>query len=128
MSPNWENLIETVCPTLYPKSKYHYGFACSDGWVNLIVQCSLKLEALAFNQNNPKVYVAQLKEKFAMLNMYLTNGTPEMQEIVNHYESLSNSTCEDCGSTDKTVNNKGKTNWMRTLCKECRIAYEASRA
>ena len=122
MSPEYEKLIETVCPTLYTENSW--GFSYGDGWFNITMKMSLKLEALAFEQLGPKVYVAQSKEKFGSLNVYLTYGTSEMQKIVNHYEKLSHSTCEECGDTGKTVNQKGKSNWIRTLCKECRFINE----
>jgi hypothetical protein len=131
MSPEWEKLIETMCPTVCcpPKKGYGFGgFSFGDGWINLITKAFIRIEALSLNQKKPKVYLAQAKEKFGQLNLYFSNSTSEMEDISREYEQQSYSVCEDCGDSGSTVNQHGKTNWIRTLCKDCRVINEKPRA
>lgn len=88
---------------------------------------SLKLEELSKQQTTPKAYIAYVKEKFGCLNVYLASATMEMYNLSREYEFKSESVCEDCGDSEKTVNSKGKTSWVRTLCKDCRKVYEKGR-
>lgn len=86
-----------------------------DGWVNILEEMFDKLEAIGW-----KGKVAQIKEKFSILRIYLSDETPEVDKIVNAAIKKSSKTCEDCGNKGKI----GGEYWLRTLCDECRTKWD----
>lgn len=122
MNENFERVLLTLCPTIYrdtDKTLMCYGFSFSDGWFNLILNLSLKLENMSKMQKGAKIRIAQCKEKFGTLVVYSDNTTVEMSKIIREFEQRSEWICEFCGSQDKSVKTEGL-GWIRTLCKDCR--------
>ena len=60
--------------------------------------------------------VLQCKEKFGGLRFYI-NYSPELDVIVNEYETKSYSTCEFCGDPGTRCSPRG---WIKTLCDSCK--------
>lgn len=61
------------------------------------------------------VSILQIKEKYAVLTIYLSSYYPELEEIIDKYLDLSSRTCEQCGKAADTIKIGG---WWTTICKE----------
>src|SRR5579871_3328832 len=111
-----ERLFSTF-PRLYAErdpetSRMSDGFACGDGWFELVWDLSAKLEALG----NPEVRAFQVKEKFGALRFYLGPGLifvpgggtvrfgqerevdSRAREFIEAAEHASETVCETCGA------------------------------
>ncbi len=60
--------------------------------------------------------VAQIKEKFGALRIYINNTNEEIEKLVRKAESASAKTCEYCGKEGKQ---NGSGYWLKTLCVSC---------
>jgi hypothetical protein len=97
-----------------------FGFECSDGWEPSIRKTAEKLEPLikaAIGKDlsgvRPYYYrTSQLKEKFGTGRWYLTGGTNEMHDLVNAWETETETICEQCGQPGKL---RGQS-WYYTAC------------
>lgn len=85
-----------------------FGFECGDGWYQIIWDLSTKLAPF-------DVVVAQVKEKFGLLRIYLNSYPDGVDDILAWAEEQSGITCEDCGNAGK----RRPGGWIRTLCDEC---------
>lgn len=81
------------------------------GWHGLLTE----LDGL-LRQADPDYRVAQVKEKFGMLRVYLHTYTSGTDEIIARFERASASICEDCGSPGRLRTSRV---WVRTLCDQC---------
>jgi hypothetical protein len=92
-----------------------WGFECGDGWFNILDVLCEKINKHC-EKNDIDVTVAQVKEKFGGLRFYYNGGDYTVDDLVSFAESLSERTCEICGSPGKM----GQTNgWYRTTCEGC---------
>lgn len=131
MSPDKDKILSDSFPLLYkhrnstPKAKpISFGFACDDGWFDLIFSLSEKLEGIieALPENaRPSVF--QVKEKLGGMRFNMCSGwngepdtTPEMDSLISESEMLANSTCETCGRPGELRNRRYL---LKTLCTEC---------
>jgi len=96
-----------------------WGFECGDGWYWLIDQlCGLLQGRIDANPhlNIPQPIAVQIKEKFGGLRFYVTTADEQTYGMIDFAEHLSNSICEECGTTIDV----GRTNgWIMTICKPC---------
>ncbi len=112
-----QNLIITRFPALYRKT-LPFGFECGDGWLDILLSLSEKLEKAA-NKAGITVgseafpYATQVKSKFAMLSWYGENLTDEMQTLINKASNISRHTCEICGAPGKVRIHK---RWYAVYC------------
>jgi hypothetical protein len=92
-----------------------WGFACSDGWYNIIYTlCSLiQIHQKSQKPDYKPVVVRQVKEKFGTLRFYYYGGDDTVFGMVAYAEAISGMTCEDCG--DKGTIDRKKL-WVRTVC------------
>lgn len=85
-----------------------------DGWFLLLSNMLSELHKF-------DVKLIQIKEKFGSLRVYCNiNELSDtdcilVNNIIAKYETLSNSTCEECGSPGKRVSCH---NWLRVLCED----------
>jgi hypothetical protein len=95
-----------------------WGFACNDGWFDIILRLSEKLEkiieSLPPGAKNA-LRCSQVKEKFGTLRFYMNYYLKEAEDEIRKAEIESAKTCEDCGKPGKLI----KGSWLRTLCKDC---------
>jgi hypothetical protein len=92
----------------------YYGpvyFGVGKGWFQLLMDLSIKLEAM---EGIADIRVVQVKEKYGGLRFYLSSGTDEMFAAINKAEDLSYETCEECGEPGK-IREGG---WVSVLCDE----------
>ena len=84
-------------------------FDVSDGWFDLLMSLSIKLEAM---DGIDSVHVVQVKEKFGGLRFYVNSATSAMYEIIMEAEVNSYKICEVCGNPGEL--RRGR--WIQTLC------------
>lgn len=109
------------CDNNQPESvtRMRDGFACSDGWYDIIYRLSERLEKLIIeyqkhNKEDPKPPRAfQVKENFGALCFHMSHLTEPMQEAIDEAEQKSHRTCEVCGRPGKLRHDHL---WFRTLC------------
>jgi len=66
----------------------------------------------------PQVQIAQVKEKWGSLRIYLTYYNPQINSILSFAESMSFKTCEKCGKPGTP----SRSGWIVVLCDDCREA------
>ena len=106
-----------------------WGFDCDDGWYNIIdklchvIQSHIdqREQQRQYSVDNGKVptvasveqvVATQVKEKFGTLRFYYFGGDDTIDGMVRMAESMTEVSCETCGSPGK--NRMG--GWIRTLC------------
>lgn len=89
-----------------------FGFACDDGWFDLIWRLSEDLDKMDLPES---FSILQVKEKFGTLRFYTDGETEESGNRVDEAEEESGRTCERCG---KPGERRGG-GWIRTLCDKC---------
>jgi len=88
-----------------------FGFACGDGWFNLIYDLSKKISQIV-----PDAIALQVKEKFGGLRFYVINCNDEGFDEIHKTENLSFTICKNCGKPGKRI----RGNWIKTLCEKCK--------
>ena len=100
------------------KTLMHYGCAIGDGWHGLMEECCQKL-----TDANHDVVLAQVKEKFATLTIYIHAAKEgdripeEAFQICGDISKASTKVCEYCGAPGY-IRRDGRY-WIKTLCDEC---------
>ena len=82
----------------------YVGFETGDGWFDIIYELSAELERLIktlYPEERNNYYAVQVKEKFGLLNFYMSKTTKEMCLSIGKAEGKSASTCEECGQPGK---------------------------
>jgi hypothetical protein len=128
MSPEKEKKLKDKFPKIFEENFY---FECGDGWFNIIWHLAnamqryieSKSHQLMDDAESPQVIASQVKEKFGTLRFYVFGGDEVTIGMIDLAESLSKSTCEDCGN----VGSLYKDGWMRTLCNSCESVRLQSR-
>lgn len=90
---------------------------CSDGWYDLIYKMCQEID-LFYKEKNKDIFqfrIEQIKEKYAGLNIYISNYIEGIEEIIEKYEEKSYYICEVCG-IEGSVRVRGS--WLKTLCNE----------
>jgi hypothetical protein len=93
----------------------HVGFETGGSWFDIIYEVSAKLESLIKKlspEERNNYYAAQVKEKFGILNFYMSKATEEMRSSIGEAEGKSASTCEECGHLGRLRGGR----WRGTLC------------
>ena len=85
-----------------------FGCACDDGWEPLIRKVCENL--------SPNAKLAQVKEKFGRLRIYISSGTEEDADLCWEVEKESAKICEICGKPGKQISGS----WIKTLCPKCK--------
>lgn len=120
-----------------------FGCDCADGWYELIRSlCREITETYEKHGRKPDIIIDQVKEKYGTLRFYYhieeddtqihaidimsvdslrikNEKKPlyeEIDELVEKYEKMSATVCEECGRTGKLRLDLG---WILTLCDDC---------
>jgi len=88
-------------------------FECGAGWHGI---CASAVREIARVCSDIKIL--QVKEKFGGLRIYVSQYTPEVDEIIRVAEVEALKTCEACGSMDG-VETRNVWGWICTLCNSC---------
>jgi hypothetical protein len=127
MSPHLADSIRAAFPHLcadYGKpdtetgTSMRAGFAIHDGWAQLFCQLMSELEAQRRAlppDEAARVKLAQVKEKFGGLRVYLEHRTDALYAACERAEEESFHICERCGTGGERVYG----GWIRTLCPAC---------
>lgn len=86
----------------------HYGDV-GDGWKKILADLHLRLLNVDSNYE-----VAQVKEKFGRLRVYLEKENQEIWQLIADAEDRSGKTCEVCGGNGYATS---KGTWMLTRCR-----------
>jgi hypothetical protein len=111
MKPESSEMLKKDFPNLLNLK----GFACDDGWFNIIYQSLRELNYYCLNKN-VDLQITQIKEKFAALRIYFDGGDDYVKGVVGLAERLSMNTCEVCGCSPANV--KSNKVWLKTLCEK----------
>lgn len=84
--------------------------AVGPGWRPILERLFAKLRSLGWNED-----VAQIKEKWGTLRVYVGEANPEIWDTIHLAEAESGGVCEDCGAVGKRRHG----GWIRTLCDSC---------
>ena len=96
------------------ESSMNWGFACHDGWFELIDDLCAKLQAGVEASMFDSPEAVQVKEKYGELRFYLSNPNDEAsRRLVNEARRRSMQTCELCGASGALL---VKDDWYRTRC------------
>lgn len=113
---NTKRIID-ACPSLYdsmqeeqdaigvrPFRPIAFGFECGDGWAELLVELSKKIQA-HLNTLDPEVaaqiVALQVKEKYGTLRFYVSAHDENIENLIKDAEKKSAVTCEHCGKDGK---------------------------
>lgn len=91
------------------------------GWEKLVDQLCKEVEPLAVLHNLAEApQLAQYKEKYGYLTIYIDNCTEEIGLIRKRICHVADATCENCGhitTAEHPVTRKG--HWIQNLCQKC---------
>ena len=100
------------------KTSYEsFGIECGKGWHDEIKVVIDYIENYNKDKNDDKkICILQIKEKFGGLRIYCNFYTNELESLIRNAEQNCEHICELCGSKE----NIGKTlGWITTCCKDC---------
>lgn len=121
MSPELDKKICKSFPSLFrdrhgkpSETCLCFGIEFNDGWYPILEELCKEISKI-----DNTVYFTQLKEKFGTMRVYTSGASSEtfnsIHDIIEKYENLSGTICEDCGKPGKVRNDLG---WIRTLCQD----------
>ena len=108
-----------------------YGCECGDGWFPIVYLLCMKMEERARAAGlDPKSdkwpAIAQLKEKFGHMRIYIENQTRiKLDDLTSEATESSKVTCELCGKPG--VLRCGQNEWMTVRCDACEKKHQKSR-
>jgi ribosomal protein L37AE/L43A len=100
-----------------PKYPYElFGVECDKGWEKLYQPIIDYISE--YNKNNDdKIEIHQIKEKFGGLRIYLSRYTDELRQMIDDAEEESYNTCEICGKYIKKP--IVEHHWVYPMCRKC---------
>lgn len=134
----WYNIIRNACHLFYSEYKSYkrqldYIQGCLDDFykyltirrsydkvtpeqdiINELVVSRDSYHSLASKSLEEMPKLAQVKEKYGTLRIYVNNTSYRTSAIVDYAELMSEVTCEVCGNAGRTY----EMGWHKTLCKE----------
>jgi hypothetical protein len=133
MSPDKEAKLFDDFPELFRSrtekgSSMCFGFACSDGWFDLIYNLCSDIDSEAKKSGlsgDGYPDVVQVKEKFGGLRFYSScdeSLSKTMYSLIDKAEAESFKICEVCGSKESvtTAVTSASNWWIRSICQKCR--------
>jgi len=109
-TPAWILEIRARFPQLF-LGLPAYMFECGEGWKGIVTDLCERLETLA----RPQLKIAQIKEKFGDLRVYVEGGDEAVHALIREAEARSSTICEWCGAPGTKFGN----GWILTLCPAC---------
>lgn len=105
MSPDRTALLYERYPAIFPENNRRLkqslmgsGFACGDGWFDLINELCAALQAGVDRGDFPQVEAIQVNEKFAALRFYFGPYDKAADALIEEAQTRSHSICEVCGA------------------------------
>ena len=119
MSPDLDRLLCERYPAIFadrhlPTSKTAMGrgFACEDGWFDLIDGLCAKLQAAADAGEIRQPVANQVKQKFGELRFYVFPNEPLVRSLTDAPREQSAVTCQICGAPGVLCAQRG----VQTVC------------
>lgn len=98
-----------------------YYIECGKGWEKLYMPIFEYIENYNLDKNEEnKIQVIQVKEKFGQLRFYTNFVTPELKKLIDNAENKSWDICEMCG-TEKYIGNTN--HYISVYCIDCLKLY-----
>lgn len=91
-----------------------WGFECGSGWEPVLRWLLTGLDVIR-RAEAPELRLAQVKEKWGMLRVYLNGAPAEAHTLCAVAEAMSSHVCETCGKAGSVRNGS----WIVTQCDEC---------
>ena len=91
-----------------------FGVECGKGWYNILWKMFEGIEKVL--KDDESIYVAQIKEKWGLLRIYIDGGNDKIDKLIERAEKKSEKVCEHCGKKGKLRKLNG---WLSTLCIKC---------
>jgi hypothetical protein len=125
MKEQLEQELKTMYPQLLGRLPY---FECGDGWYNILNSMCFCIQQNISqkSKDNPELLefrFVQIKEKFGGLRAYAIGYDDYSNAIIRMAETMSDVTCESCGSPGKTR----KTGWWAVRCDNCQSVYKKAK-
>jgi len=103
----------------------HLGFdawacECGAGWIpllDILFHYADEWNRTVPEDDDDRIQIDQVKEKFGGLRFYYTGGSPEFRGMVEMAEMLSSNICERCGDRGERGDIGG--GWISTQCRRC---------
>lgn len=98
-----------------------WGFMCGDGWLDLLMRLSAKMEAelqtalAAGTRKQDLPQASEIKEKFGLLRFHVSKQPALWREWIGEAERESGKTCEICGALGSLHLGAG----VKTVCEAC---------
>lgn len=104
-----------------------FGIEVGDGWYKILdagfslidIHLKYNIDRASMNKKNVNptegFRLLQVKEKFGTLRMYTAGFDDYIDGVIDMMETMSESTCEQCGNPGKSHDN----GWISTLCDRC---------
>lgn len=115
----WYNIIDALCANIQGHIDHSYkNIEWARRWNERVNDPDLEWTAFVPREERPipepvqQVIAVQVKEKFGGLRFYYSGGDEYIAGLVSMAESMSDRTCEVCGSPG--THTEG--GWIRTLC------------
>jgi len=95
-----------------------FGIECGEGWKKLYQPIIDYIEEYnKGKEEDDKIEIYQIKEKFGTLSCYVSEKTDELRKMIEDAEAQSYHTCEICG---KHINKQiVEHHWIYPMCREC---------
>lgn len=98
-----------------------WGFMCGEGWFDLLMRLSAKMEAelqtalAAGTRKQDLPQASEIKEKFGLLRFHVSKQLVHWREWIDEAERESGRTCEICGAPGSLHLGAG----VKTVCEAC---------
>ena len=91
-----------------------------EGWYELLRKmfCEIEQTMGRLNTDIRLIHPMVIEEKYGFLNVHIKTSLNGLQEIIDKYESISESVCERCGSEQGSLKDIG---WNFVLCNSCEL-------
>ena len=95
-----------------------FGIECEKGWFKLLEPIFDYIKEYNKDKDDEhKIEITQIKEKWGTLRVYVNFGTDELFKLIDEAEDKSELICEFCGSEENVGSTK--TGWISTICLDC---------
>ena len=97
-----------------------FGIECGKGWESLYQPILDRIDEIN-KETGKNIVPTQIKEKFGRMEFYLSEPTPELNEMIQEASEKSSHICEKCGKPAESI--KESDGWIYPFCDECYKKY-----
>jgi hypothetical protein len=104
---------EFLKPTNLKEGLMAFGLECDDGWLPILENLFEKIGKVVKKNKLENFQIAQVKEKYGDLCVYVFGGDREVHDLIDETEKKAETTCEVCGQHGT---NREVARWFKTEC------------